>query len=142
MKLYEKIIKLRKSNGWSQEELAEKLDLSRQAISRWENGTALPDANNILQLSKIFGVASDYLLNEDYSDDGDIPCVKEAKKELDSKKDSNRKLFIVSSVAFLLGAVVWLVQAINHLSAPYAALAIVNALLSGVSVIILDRNKR
>ena len=114
MKLYEKIIKLRKSNGWSQEELAEKLDLSRQAISRWENGTALPDANNILQLSKIFGVTSDYLLNEDYSDDGDIPCVKEAKKELDSKKDSNRKLFIVSSVAFLLGAVVWLVQAINR----------------------------
>ena len=142
MKLYEKIIKLRKSNGWSQEELAEKLDLSRQAISRWENGTALPDANNILQLSKIFGVTSDYLLNEDYSDDGDIPCVKEAKKELDSKKDSNRKLFIVSSVAFLLGAAVWLFQAINHLSAPYAVLAIVNALLSGVSVIILDRNKR
>lgn len=142
MKLYEKIIKLRKSNGWSQEELAEKLDLSRQAISRWENGTALPDANNILQLSKIFGVTSDYLLNEDYSDDGDIPCVKEAKKELDSKKDSNRKLFIVSSVAFLLGAAVWLVQAINHLSAPYAALAIVNALLSGISVIIFDRNKR
>lgn len=142
MKLYEKIIKLRKSNGWSQEELAEKLDLSRQAISRWENGTALPDANNILQLSKIFGVTSDYLLNEDYSDDGDIPCVKEAKKELDSKKDSNRKLFIVSSVAFLLGAAVWLFQAINHLSAPYAALAIVNALLSGVSVIIFDRNKR
>ena len=142
MKLYEKIIKLRKSNGWSQEELAEKLDLSRQAISRWENETALPDANNILQLSKIFGVTSDYLLNEDYSDDGDIPCVKEAKKELDSKKDSNRKLFIVSSVAFLLGAAVWLFQAINHLSAPYAALAIVNALLSGVSVIILDRNKR
>ena len=142
MKLYEKIIKLRKSNGWSQEELAEKLDLSRQAISRWENETALPDANNILQLSKIFGVTSDYLLNEDYSDDGDIPCVKEAKKELDFKKDSNRKLFIVSSVAFLLGAAVWLFQAINHLSAPYAALAIVNALLSGVSAIIFDRNKR
>lgn len=142
MKLYEKIIKLRKSNGWSQEELAEKLDLSRQAISRWENGTALPDANNILQLSKIFGVTSDYLLNEDYSDDGDIPCVKEAKQELDSKKDSNRKLFLVSSVAFLLGAAVWLFQAINHLSAPYAALAIVNALLSGISVIIFDRNKR
>ena len=142
MKLYEKIIKLRKSNGWSQEELAEKLDLSRQAISRWENGTALPDANNILQLSKIFGVTSDYLLNEDYSDDGDIPCVKEAKKELDFKKDSNRKLFLVSSVAFLLGAAVWLFQAINHLSAPYAALAIVNALLSGISVIIFDRNKR
>ncbi len=142
MKLYEKIIKLRKSNGWSQEELAEKLDLSRQAISRWENGTALPDANNILQLSKIFGVTSDYLLNEDYSDNGDIPCVKEAKEALDSKKNSNRKLFLLSSIAFLLGAIVWLVQAINNLSALHAALAIINALLSGVSVIIFDRNKR
>ena len=142
MEFNEKLQQLRRGRGMTQEELAEKLDLSRQAISRWENGTALPDANNILQLSKIFGVTSDYLLNEDYSDDGDIPCVKEAKKELDSKKDSNRKLFIVSSVAFLLGAAVWLFQAINHLSAPYAALAIVNALLSGVSAIIFDRNKR
>ena len=44
MKLSEKLIELRKANGWSQEDLAEKTDVSRQAISRWENGTALPDA--------------------------------------------------------------------------------------------------
>lgn len=50
MKLSEKIIQLRKVNSWSQEDLAEKLDISRQAISRWENGTALPDSNNLLQL--------------------------------------------------------------------------------------------
>lgn len=53
MKLSDKIIGLRKSNGMSQEDLAEKLNVSRQAISRWESGTAMPDASNILQLSKI-----------------------------------------------------------------------------------------
>lgn len=54
MNITEKLILLRKSKGISQEELAEKLDVSRQAISRWETGTALPDANNILALSKLW----------------------------------------------------------------------------------------
>ena len=49
MKLSDKIIGLRKSNGMSQEDLAEKLDVSRQAISRWESGTAMPDACALLQ---------------------------------------------------------------------------------------------
>ena len=53
MNITEKLIQLRKSKGISQE-LAEKLDVSRQAISRWETGTALPDANNILALSKLW----------------------------------------------------------------------------------------
>ena len=48
MKISEKIVHLRKLNGLSQEDLADKLDVSRQAISRWEMGTAKPDANNIL----------------------------------------------------------------------------------------------
>lgn len=48
MKLSDKIVRLRKSNGMSQEELADKLGVSRQAISRWEMGTAMPDATNIL----------------------------------------------------------------------------------------------
>ena len=86
MKLSDKITKLRKANGWSQEELAEQLNVSRQAISRWENGTALPDANNILQLSKLFNVTTDYLLNEDYSSDNDIPCVKEVRSMRNFKR--------------------------------------------------------
>lgn len=71
MKLSDKIVGLRKSNGMSQEDLAEKLDVSRQAISRWESGAAMPDANNILQLSKLFDVTTDYLLNDDYQSDND-----------------------------------------------------------------------
>ena len=81
MKLADKIVALRKKNGLSQEELAEKLQVSRQAISRWEVGSALPDAHNILQLSKLFEVSTDYLLNEEYSSDNDIPKVKETKEE-------------------------------------------------------------
>ena len=65
MKLSDKIIKLRKVNGLSQEELAEKLNVSRQAVSRWEVGSALPDALNILQLSKLFNVTADFLLNDE-----------------------------------------------------------------------------
>ncbi|MBR6573768.1 MAG: helix-turn-helix transcriptional regulator, partial [Clostridia bacterium] len=69
MTLSEKIVSLRKAHRWSQEDFAEKLNVSRQAISRWENGTALPDAQNVLQISKLFGVTTDYLLNDDYESD-------------------------------------------------------------------------
>lgn len=81
MKLSDKIIRLRKSNGMSQEDLAEKLRVSRQAISRWESGTAMPDAYNILQVSKLFGVTTDYLLNDDYQSDNDLPKVREAQSD-------------------------------------------------------------
>ena len=59
MKLSDKVVGLRKSNGMAQEELSEKLNVSRQAISRWEMGSALPDTTNILQISKLFGVTTD-----------------------------------------------------------------------------------
>ena len=79
MNLSDKIIKLRKSNGMSQEELADKINVSRQAISRWETGSAMPDGTNILKISKLFGVTTDYLLNDDYQSDNDLPKVKEIK---------------------------------------------------------------
>ena len=81
MKLCDKIIELRKMNGMSQEALAEKLNISRQTVSRWEMNTVLPDANNILQLSKLFNVSADYLLNDDYQSDDDLPKVKKVKDE-------------------------------------------------------------
>ncbi|MCI8789758.1 MAG: helix-turn-helix transcriptional regulator [Lachnospiraceae bacterium] len=58
MTLSEKILDLRKQQGMSQENLAEKLGVSRQAVSRWEVGSALPDASNIRQLSRLFGVTA------------------------------------------------------------------------------------
>jgi len=81
MKLSDKIVRLRKMRGWSQEDLAEKLNVSRQAISRWEGASAQPDATNILQLSKLFGVTADYLLNDEYESDDDLPKIREVKKD-------------------------------------------------------------
>ena len=85
MKLAEKILNLRKQQGMSQEALAEKLNVSRQAVSRWEMGTAQPDASNILQLSKLFGVTADYLLNDEYESDYDVPAVKCTEKAAKEK---------------------------------------------------------
>lgn len=81
MKLSEKLVNLRKQQLMTQEELAEKLNVSRQAISRWESGTASPDAGNILQLSKLFRVTTDYLLNDEYQSDNDLPKVKEVRED-------------------------------------------------------------
>ena len=63
--LADKIIELRKKSGWSQEELAEKMDVSRQAVSKWESGQSQPELDKILLLSSLFGVTTDYLLKDD-----------------------------------------------------------------------------
>ena len=81
MKFEEKIYELRRQAALSQEQLAEKLNVSRQAVSRWEQGTVLPDTSNIVELSKIFGVSTDYLLNDEYGSDQDIPAVIRATSE-------------------------------------------------------------
>ena len=60
MILAEKIVSLRKKAGWSQEELAEKLDVTRQSVSKWESAQSIPDINKILQMSTLFGVSTDY----------------------------------------------------------------------------------
>ena len=65
MILADKIIELRKKNGWSQEDLAEKLDVSRQSISKWEGAQSVPDMNKILKLSEVFSVSTDYLLKDE-----------------------------------------------------------------------------
>ncbi len=65
MILADKIIELRKKNGWSQEDLAEKLDVSRQSISKWEGAQSVPDMARILRLAEVFGVSTDYLLKDE-----------------------------------------------------------------------------
>ena len=63
MILADKIIEERKRNGWSQEELAEKLGVSRQAVSKWERDLSYPDVNSIPKLADIFGVSVDELMH-------------------------------------------------------------------------------
>ncbi len=64
MILADKLIDLRKKRGWSQEELAEQLGVSRQSVSKWESAQSVPDMERVLQLSELFGVTTDYLLKD------------------------------------------------------------------------------
>lgn len=101
MKLNEKILEQRKKMGLSQEELAERLNVSRQAVSRWEVGSAQPDASNVLQLSRLFGVTADYLLNDEYESDRDVPIVRRTENR---SKEKFRKIVGICLGAFgLLG---------------------------------------
>ena len=65
MILADKIIDLRKRAGYSQEELAEQLGVSRQSISKWEGAQSIPDMNKILAMANLFGVSTDYLLRDE-----------------------------------------------------------------------------
>ena len=132
MNLAEKILYLRKKQGMSQEELAEKMNVSRQSISRWEVGTANPDAINVLQLSKIFGVTSDYLLNDDYESDQDIPCVKEVKISLDEKNSKYSRALLIAAFAYLIAAMCFLFVAIDNLDVVFIILDIACSVLAGV----------
>ena len=73
MILAEKIINLRKKNGWSQEELAEKLGVTRQSISKYEGAQSIPDLDKILKLSEIFGVTTDYLIKDELEEEEYVP---------------------------------------------------------------------
>ena len=64
MLLSEKIMSLRKRNGWSQEELAQQLGVSRQSVSKWESMASMPDIQKIMAMSEFFGVSTDYLLKD------------------------------------------------------------------------------
>ena len=109
----EKLQALRKSRGWSQEQLAERIAVSRQAVSKWESEAAVPDTENVVELSKLFGVSTDYLLHDDYTGDADIPAVKHREEEL--KKKRNREMAMMVLVAVealgffwpLMGALVY-----------------------------------
>lgn len=73
MILADKVLALRKKKGWSQEELAEKLGISRQSVSKWESGASIPDIDKIIAMSGLFGVSTDYLLKDELETEGDSP---------------------------------------------------------------------
>lgn len=93
MKLGEKLKEIRKRLGLSQEKLAEIMNVSRQAITKWENDGGIPDISNLQELSKIFGITVDYLLNDDYG----LPTLSMT-KELDKDKYDGK----ISSYAVIL----------------------------------------
>lgn len=117
MILADKIIEERKKNGWSQEELASKLGVSRQAVSKWESAGSIPDLKRILQMSELFGVTTDYLLKNEIEEEPlneyvETKTIKvsmeEANQYLDMKSKGSRivanatSLCILSSVPLIV----------------------------------------
>lgn len=80
MILADKIISLRKQKGWSQEELAHQMDVSRQAVSKWESASSIPDLDRILKLGQLFQVSTDYLLKEEI-ESVEEPVIREREEE-------------------------------------------------------------
>ncbi len=95
MILADKIMILRKRMGWSQEELADRLDVSRQSVSKWEGNLSTPEIDKIIAMSELFGVSTDYLLKEDMGEE-DAP--RDGGKEKTSEKirfDSERQRRVI-----------------------------------------------
>jgi transcriptional regulator with XRE-family HTH domain len=100
MSLGEKIHRLRKLSGMSQEELASQITVSRQAISKWELGESIPDTDNVVQLCRLFNVSADYLLNDDVESEMDIPVVRENSEKL-KKRYQLMMLYVLIGVLLI-----------------------------------------
>ena len=97
MILADKIIENRKKNGWSQEDLAEKLGVSRQSVSKWESAQAIPDMKKILQLSEVFGVSTDYLIRDEIEE---VPALEQAPVD-NGLEETVRSVSMEEAVSFL-----------------------------------------
>ena len=98
----EKLYELRKEKGFSQEELAEKLNVARQTISKWETGMTVPDTNNLIELSKIFGISIDeFVGNDEFIKKDDREENKESKNNNKKKKIIKRVITILLILALL-----------------------------------------
>ena len=141
MKLHEKIIAYRKKCGLSQETLAEKIGVSRQAVSKWETGDALPEITKLKALADCFGVTVDFLLDENTDE-----C-----KPTDNNSDSDVSLFdkvvfhlknhscIVGVVAILIGisvAIMGLMEflpAVSFFKFGFPGIAVLLVLILGIA---------
>ena len=119
MILADKIISLRKKAGWSQEELAQQLGVSRQSVSKWEGAQSVPDLDRILQLSRLFGVTTDDLLKDEIEEFG--PAA-------ESDEPALRRVTMEQSAQYLV---------LRRKAAPQMALATLLCVLSPIPLLML-----
>ena len=129
MILADKIIRLRKKNGWSQEELANKMNVSRQAVSKWEGSQTIPDLEKILQLSVLFGVTTDYLLKDeiqtkeltnDTSTDITVKriSIEEANTYIEQRKKASWRIALATFLCILSPITIIVLSILSELSNP------------------------
>ena len=119
MLLADKIVTLRKRAGWSQEELAAQLGVSRQSVSKWEGAQSVPDMQKVVQMSRLFGVTTDYLLKEELGEPEPAPAEPDALL---------RCVTMEQAAAYL---------ALRQAAAPKLALATLLCVLSPVALLLL-----
>ena len=120
MILADKIITLRKKAGWSQEELAAQLGVSRQSVSKWEGAQSVPDMQKVVQMSRLFGVTTDYLLKEELGEP----------EPAQSEPDAPLRCVTMEQAARYL--------ALRKACAPKIALAVAMCIISPVVIIFLS----
>lgn len=124
MILADKIIRLRKKNGWSQEELADKMNVSRQAVSKWEAAQTTPDLEKILLLGNLFGVTTDYLLKDELVDEEFVEGVDEtpirkislaeANDYLEQRKNASVQIAIATLLCIISPILIFLLLAFSE----------------------------
>lgn len=122
MKLCEKLYELRRAAGLSQEELAERLNVSRQAVSKWENGAAQPELSKLVELSRLYGVSVDELLSLEEAEKGDAKAASSveastpapAQETLAAPKRVRRQKLLLGAAAVCLALAVGLALYNNH----------------------------
>ena len=119
MILADKIIDLRKKAGWSQEELAEKLAVTRQSVSKWEGAQSIPDMDKVVQMSRLFGVTTDYLLKDEIE-------IAEPTVNADDRQPPLRRVTIGEASDYL---------ALRRVAAPKMALATMLCIFSPIALI-------
>lgn len=119
MLLADKIVTLRKRAGWSQEELAAQLGVSRQSVSKWEGAQSVPDMQKVVQMSRLFGVTTDYLLKEELGEPEPAPA----------ESDAPLRCVTMEQAADYL--------ALRRAAAPKLALATLLCVLSPVALLLL-----
>lgn len=96
----DKLIQLRKKAGWSQEELAQQINVTRQSVSKWEGAQAVPDLEKMLRLSQLFGVSTDYLIKDEMEqDEGTVSYIDDCEPRHVSMEEANTFLHIKAKTA-------------------------------------------
>ena len=140
----DKIILLRKKAGWSQEELADQMNVTRQSVSKWEGAQSVPDLEKILRLSELFGVSTDYLLKDEIEEaehtepSNDVPSLRrvsmeEANAFLSVKEKTAKTIAYAAFLCILSPIVLLILSAVSESTA-----GILNeAIAGGIGMIVL-----
>lgn len=138
----EKITELRKGRGWSQEQLAEQLGISRQSVSKWESGMAVPDLDRIIKISDLFGVSVDYLVKDEVTVGKQADTYSEYQEYYEAEPISTSKQYYTNENTAAGGRVVSMQEAENYMNlveqtSKKIALGVTMCIISPVLLILL-----